>query len=304
MNIVHNVKAGKTITGAAKASWQKIKFETEDITFEQFAKIHNAFPRIFEPAFQLQHHMIAHTMGSLWWDHKKQVMQSKRDEAASKLAAIKAEKERRKEERKNRKIKKKMGLFRFYLCPCMRDLFDPTKAPIDHLSEKERAEKEREFQRMKREAELKIKNPETVHWLKYQKKVIGNEVNGDIDKIIEAELEAIEEDVDHSSTPVYIQAAMTAISPSEKLESPSCVELTRLSENHLVTRDPFGKKVAQPYVFERMKLNDIYTNDYVHHVKVPPISKNQHGTERFREDRMFNRADRREFRRGERQMKY
>jgi len=65
-----------------------------------------------------------------------------------------------------------MGLARYYLCPCYRYKYDPTRSAYDDLSEEEKAKKDREFALAKRAVELAVKNPETAPWQKYEKKAI------------------------------------------------------------------------------------------------------------------------------------
>ncbi len=69
-----------------------------------------------------------------------------------------------------------MGLVKYFLCPCLRRFYDPTLTEYDHLSEEEKIERDKQLAIARRQAELRIKNPETAQWLKYQKKIEETEV--------------------------------------------------------------------------------------------------------------------------------
>jgi len=100
VNVVHNIKHGSKVQGNVKISWMKLTFAGDQIDFEEFRKISNAFPRLFEPAFKLQYQMMVHIQGEFWWSNKKREIQNQRDEAEEKLRKIEEKK------RKRRKIKK------------------------------------------------------------------------------------------------------------------------------------------------------------------------------------------------------
>ncbi len=171
MNVVHNIRIGKTVTGTVKASWMKLTFEEDQIDFKQFSKIHTNFPRLFEPAFRLQQQMMVKTMGELWWTLKKRGIQNAKDDEALKIKKLAEKKEKRKQQKKNKKIQRNMGLLKYYLCPCLRKYYDPASSEMDKLTAEQKLEREQQLKLARRLAELKIKNPETADWLKYQKKV-------------------------------------------------------------------------------------------------------------------------------------
>jgi hypothetical protein len=87
------------------------------------------------------------------------------------LEQIQAKKEAKKHRKKARKIQKNMGLIKYYFCPCFRKFYDPALSDYDKLTPEQRAEMDKQLAIQRRQAELKIKNPETIHWLKYQEKV-------------------------------------------------------------------------------------------------------------------------------------
>lgn len=171
MNVVHNIRIGKTVSGTVKASWMKLTFEEDQIDFKEFSKIHNNFPRLFEPAFRLQQQMMVKTMGELWWTLKKRAIQNAKDEEALKVKKLAEKKEKRKQQKKSKKIQRNMGLLKYYLCPCLRKYYDPALSELDKLTAEQKLEREQQLKLQRRLAELKIKNPETADWLKYQKKI-------------------------------------------------------------------------------------------------------------------------------------
>lgn len=174
MNVVHNIKTGGTVKGNVKASWMLLEFKADQLDFEEFSRIHNAFPRLFEPAFRLQQLMMIHTMGEMWWTLKKREVQDLKEEADHRIAKVKARKEAKKREKKNRVIRRNMGVIKYYFCFCYRDFYDPANSHIAHLTAEEKLEREKQLKIMKRQAELKLKNPETADWVKYQKKIAGD----------------------------------------------------------------------------------------------------------------------------------
>jgi Ca2+-binding EF-hand superfamily protein len=173
MYILHNVKAGDKVHGNIKESREKLEFKGDppQIDFEEFALIHTKYPRIFEPAFSLQQLMMIYTLGELWWTRKKRENQDIRDEADRKIAKQKAKKNNKKTAKKNRQIRRNMGLIKYYFCPCYRALYDPANSETAHLSAEEKVEREKQIALRRRKAELDLKNPVTAEWLKYEKKV-------------------------------------------------------------------------------------------------------------------------------------
>jgi hypothetical protein len=91
-------------------------------------------------------------------------------EAADRIIAMeKKKKDDAKKQEHQRKIKKNMGLIRYFLCPCWRHHFDPA---LKHaMTEEERRAHEEAIAQAKREAELRAKNPITSTWAKMEKKM-------------------------------------------------------------------------------------------------------------------------------------
>jgi hypothetical protein len=69
---------------------------------------------------------------------------------------------------RQRRIKRKMGIVRYYLCFCLRYRYDDS---VEELTEEEKAERDRKIALARRMAELAVKNPVTAPWRKFEKKI-------------------------------------------------------------------------------------------------------------------------------------
>ena len=130
MDIVHNVEQGEHVIGNSRESWNKLTFQEDyKVTLEELYNFHAMFPKLFQPAFFLQFQMMAFFMGESWWSWKKNVLRCRfEDEQARKIAEDIIKKKLSPETRaRNRKIKRNMGVFMYYLAPCFRHYYDPTK---------------------------------------------------------------------------------------------------------------------------------------------------------------------------------
>lgn len=110
-------------------------------------------------------------MGEVWWTFKKRHLQDVKEEALAKEARALAKREKKKQAKKNKKIQRNMGLVKYYLCPCYRGDYDPSRTAYDKLSQKEKEEWDKQAALARREADLKLKTPETAIWLKYEQKL-------------------------------------------------------------------------------------------------------------------------------------
>ena len=198
----------------------KLSFAGTEFEFEEFQRIHNSFPRLFEPAFRLQQEMMIGYMGENWWNFKKNHLRDMKDLADAKILAMEKKKEKKKQRKKNRKTQRAMGSLRYYLCPCMRKYYDPSLSAYDKLSEEEKALRDQEIAVARRQAELRVKNPETAVWLKYQKKIAKD------NQVIS--LETVEEDHNTDAVKAITAAAHAAtaivvapVSPEAKYIQPS-----------------------------------------------------------------------------------
>lgn len=226
VNAVHNIKGGATVTGTVKASWMKLTFSGNEFEFDEFRRIHNAFPRLFQPAFSLQQSMINGFMGEGWWNKKKQHIADLKELADEKIKAAERKKEKKRERKRARKTLRVMGSLRYYLCPCMRKYYDPSLSAYDKMSEEEKARRDEEIALARRQAELKVKNPETAIWLKYQKKIAR-----------ENQVYAIEEEPEQQPT-----------SPQEQPPSPDAVPTSAIAAATQALTKPVAAPPKAPLV--------------------------------------------------------
>lgn len=168
MNTLHEIEAPNTVEGSVKNAWRHLEFADDGkIDFKEFQHMSLQFPAILEPAFKVQNYMISGLLGQTWWDRKKRRVQDEKDEADRQWKKEEAKKAAKAKRKETRHIRKKMGLIRFYCCPCLRYMYDDTK---DKLTEEERAERERLIALARRKAELEAKNPNTNAARKFEKK--------------------------------------------------------------------------------------------------------------------------------------
>lgn len=165
-------KDSKLELGQVKKSWANLTFDGDKIDSDELTRINVSFPNFFRPAFRLQQKLQAAYMGEIWWTKKKRNNQNFRENADAIIAKKRAASNKKKLMKKERKIIKNMGILRYYACPWNRKLYDPTRTAYDNLTDEEKAQKDREFALAKRQAELKVKNPETYPWRKYQAKAM------------------------------------------------------------------------------------------------------------------------------------
>jgi hypothetical protein len=134
-----------------------------------------------KPVFRLQEQMGNKYLGGMFWMNKKRFLYESKIRADEMLAKKKAKKEKKLAAGNERKIKKKMGLLRYYLCPFCRSMFDDTTnvgLTEDQIKDK---------MRLQRLEQLAAKNPVTSAWKKYEKKV-KVESGGTEDYIVEKHL--------------------------------------------------------------------------------------------------------------------
>ncbi|CAE7466538.1 unnamed protein product [Symbiodinium microadriaticum] len=132
---------------------------------------HKEFPRLFQPAFTLQINMARYIMGTRYWEKKKFHLEEIRREERLKLSKDKDSKALRARKANERKTRKRMGLMRYYCCPCFRYMFDGSVLPeVDPAVEDAKKKRAAEIAEAKRMAELRLKNPETQAWQKYKEK--------------------------------------------------------------------------------------------------------------------------------------
>ncbi|KAJ1454062.1 hypothetical protein M885DRAFT_522568 [Pelagophyceae sp. CCMP2097] len=163
---------GNIALALAKIDWHP----DGKVDWKEFNEIHHDFPSLFHPAFRIQLSMINETMGQRWWDRKKRQLFDEKVRKAM-IEQLSARKEHgRLVKLREKRVRKKMGVFRYFLCPgqrkMYRDLFPIDDVEADRkLNEMELAEqKKRQREIERRIRELRAKNPETHAWHEYKKR--------------------------------------------------------------------------------------------------------------------------------------
>lgn len=92
--------------------------------FKEIWELQEKYPNTFFPVFNLQIHIIQHTLGDWFWDcHKAMIRDTKEDAMLAELAELKKRQkaDADKEEQINDEVViKRMGYFRFHLMPWLR----------------------------------------------------------------------------------------------------------------------------------------------------------------------------------------
>jgi len=182
MNVLHDVKENEKVRGTVKESWMHLEINYDDrVEFEEFEKFHKKYPQLFEPAFQLHIKMMNAFMGESWWYNKKRKLQNIADVKKAKKEKKKINKEKRRQRVRSNKLRKIMGFWYYYTCPCLRVYYIPKLTPEDEQAEEDLKKKRtEEIAAAQRAADAKVKNKETVEWQKYEKKIKpekgGNEI--------------------------------------------------------------------------------------------------------------------------------
>ena len=169
MNTLYNIKEPMKVKGNPKASWKKLEFDEDlKVDFEQFDSMNRSYPWLFLPAFRLQNNMMINIFGELWWSNRKRRIQNFKDKLNRAFEKKQKKKEKKKKMAAQRHIRRRMGLIRFVMCPCLRYLYDDRKVG---LTEEEKRERERQIAAARRAADLAAKNPVTHPWKKFEAKI-------------------------------------------------------------------------------------------------------------------------------------
>ncbi|GMH74120.1 hypothetical protein TrLO_g4790 [Triparma laevis f. longispina] len=176
LNVFHHVGQGETLKGNPKKAHSSLKIsEDGKVEFDDVKEIAERFPSLWYPAYRIQNNMMIAYMGENWWSKKKQHLQDIKDLKAKRKREKELEEDAKFERLRQRKIRKKMGMLKYYLCPWNRKAYDkmfPRRVKeLDHgLSAEELAELRRKArEEAKRLEEMMIKNPETAEWRNYLK---------------------------------------------------------------------------------------------------------------------------------------
>lgn len=165
MNNIHGISPPETVIGNEKGSWAKLEFPANGrLEFEDMVEINGKAPLILAPAFRFQERVMIKFIGVSYWEAKKRLLYEGKLKAEAIMAKKKAKKEKKARAGRDKKIKKKMGILRYYCCPCFRSWYD--EYAEERLTDEEKAQRAR----LLRLEQLAAKNPETAAWKKFQRR--------------------------------------------------------------------------------------------------------------------------------------
>lgn len=176
INILYNISPDEKPKGNTRVAVDSLEFNPDGkVDFAEFKAFHKQFPALFYPAFRLQVQMVIKIGGERFWRGKKIRHQKVKEGQRAKDNFVKAKEMARQLKLQQRKIRKKMGCCRYYLCPleaeALKDDF-----PITIEKEETEADKKRKVaeQRMKarQAADAATANPETDEWKIYLEKKV------------------------------------------------------------------------------------------------------------------------------------
>lgn len=166
MNSLHGVIPPEKADGNLRESWMQLKFPAnEKIEIEDVEGFHRQAPLILQPAFRFQQLMAEMYGGVSYWTRKKRRLMEDRIRADRLLEKKRIKKEKKLLAKRDNKVKKSMGILRYYMCPCLRFMYDPN----DERGMTEAQKAALALQR--RTEELAQKNPETPAWRALEKKI-------------------------------------------------------------------------------------------------------------------------------------
>ncbi|GMH61169.1 hypothetical protein TrRE_jg8045 [Triparma retinervis] len=176
LNVFHHVASGEKLGGNPAKAKKSLKISDDGkIEFDDVKEIAERFPSLWFPAFRIQNNMMVKYMGETWWNKKKRQLQDMKNLKAKRKREKELEEDAKFERLRQRKIRKKMGLIKYYACPWNRKVYDkmfPKRVKdVDHgLSAEELAElRKKAREEAKRLEEMMIKNPSTQEWRNYLK---------------------------------------------------------------------------------------------------------------------------------------
>ena len=180
VKIIHGIGPDDNFKGNVKLTMDLLKNELNPdgkVDFAEFKRFHKLFPALYHPAFRIQLELISKTMGERWWNRMKRRHQNRKDWAKG------VERRRQRMERArtlrldNRKVRKKMGFWRYYCCFWQRDAvrrdmgLKQLYVDADEEAERERKKREAELRekrkKLKEEEEKRQRNPTTEPWMQY-----------------------------------------------------------------------------------------------------------------------------------------
>jgi Ca2+-binding EF-hand superfamily protein len=174
LHVFHHIDAGEKLKGNPKKARNSLKIGDDGkVEFAEVCQIAEKYPSLWYPALRIQNNMMIHYMGNDWWEKKKRLLQDLKDLKARRKREKAMEAEAKFERLRQRKIRKKMGVMKYYCCPWNRKQWDKMfprhQAEVSTaLSAEELAElRKKAREEAKRLEELLIKNPETQEWRNY-----------------------------------------------------------------------------------------------------------------------------------------
>lgn len=166
MNSLHGIIPPEKADGNVRESWMHLKFPAnEKIEIDDVLGFHKQAPLILQPAFRFQQLMAVKYGGVAYWTRKKRRLMEDRARADRLLEKKRAKKEKKLYAKRDAKVKKSMGILRYYLCPCIRFMYDPDDER--GMTEAQKAA----IALQKRTDELALKNPQTAAWRTLEKKI-------------------------------------------------------------------------------------------------------------------------------------
>jgi Ca2+-binding EF-hand superfamily protein len=176
LNVFHHVGPGERLKGNQRIAKSRLKIvEDGKVEFEDIQKVAQLYPSLWYPAFRLQAKMMTQYFGERWWARKKRRLQDIKEAKALRKIQKLREADNKFENLRQRKIRKKMGVLKYYICPWNRNMYDKlfpkrakdklgTMTPEELLELRRKAREE-----ARRLEELLIKNPETQTWKNYKR---------------------------------------------------------------------------------------------------------------------------------------
>jgi len=177
LQVLYHIVPPDDFSGNTRNALELLRFnDDEKVDWQEFNRFHVLFPSLFYPAFRIQQTMITQTMGQHWWDKRKRHLYEEkvRRDMIEQLAARKEH--TRLLKLREKRIRKKMGVLRYFCCATQRAAFRKLFPVDDAEAEKTLNDAELQAQKAKqreverRLRELNARNPETKAWKEYQRR--------------------------------------------------------------------------------------------------------------------------------------
>ncbi|CAM9224798.1 unnamed protein product [Choristocarpus tenellus] len=172
VNMLYNVDPVKGPTGNTKKAFDMLPIQGDGrIEFWEFELFHKAFPSLFYPAFRLQVKMMQAVWGAKWWSKRKRFLQNRLEAHRKREEKGRMAEANRKEIMRQRRIRRKMGILRYYFWPCGREEYE-NMFPREEPQQDQDCEKVRvnEAAKLQQETEMNLFHPETIEYKKFKAK--------------------------------------------------------------------------------------------------------------------------------------